>query len=95
MLTLKYFAEDPKTTKFEEFFTMWNTFIQSFSDIKTEIKQKKQREIEDRKAKETETLNKAKALPQNKQIHKRFSNHITQTCDENNEGIYIIIFKKF
>jgi len=89
LMTIKYFAEDPKTTKFEEFFTMWNTFIQSFSDVKTEVKQKKQREIEERKAKESELIKTAKAaqVPPNRQLHKRVSNYIPATySEESNEA---------
>lgn len=87
LMTLKYFAEDPKTTKFEEFFTMWNTFIQSFGDVKSELKQKKQQKIEERKAKEIESLKTAK--PPNRQIHKRVSNYIPATYEEASEGIFL------
>ena len=49
---LKYFGEEEGKSKLEEFFLIWHGFLQSFTDIKIEIKQKKQREIDEKKHKE-------------------------------------------
>lgn len=38
---LAYFAEDSSKIKFEEFFTMWSTFLHTFNEVKVELKNKK------------------------------------------------------
>jgi hypothetical protein len=59
--TIKYFGEDENKIKFEDFFTMWHLFLQSYSEIKTELKMRKQRELEEeKKIKDLETIPKAK-----------------------------------
>lgn len=57
---MKYFGEDTTRTKFEEFFTIWHTFLQTFNEVKNELKAKKQREIDEKKLKE-EAANKLKS----------------------------------
>jgi hypothetical protein len=49
---LKYFGEEEGKSKLEEFFLIWHGFLQSFNDIKTELKLKKQRELDEKKHKE-------------------------------------------
>lgn len=53
--TLKYFGEDEKRTKFEEFFATWSTFLQSFGDIRLDLQSRKaQLKEKTRKQKEAE-----------------------------------------
>ena len=48
MKTLKYFGEDAKI-KCEDFFMTWSTFLNTFNEIKFELKIKKNRLAESRK----------------------------------------------
>ena len=49
---LKYFGEEEGKAKLEEFFSIWNAFLQLFNETKAEIKAKKQRELGEKKLKE-------------------------------------------
>jgi hypothetical protein len=81
---MKYFGEDESKHKLEEFFSIWNIFLQSFNEIKTEIKIKKQRELDDKKHREEGSNGKYKSrqsivsMPKNE-------------TEENNSNLY---FKK-
>ena len=52
---MKYFGEDEKRIKFEDFFAAWSTFLQSFGDIRLDLQSRKaQLEEKTRKQKEAE-----------------------------------------
>lgn len=65
--TLRYFGEDQSRIKFEDFFSMWSTFLISFNETKFDLKVRKRRSEEEFQRKQKEELN-VKIRPKSIQI---------------------------
>ena len=45
---MRYFGEDQRRTKFEDFFSIWSTFAHSISDTRTDLKKRSEEELQKR-----------------------------------------------
>ena len=84
---LKYFGEEEGKSKLEEFFATWQGFLQSFNEVKTEIKVKKQRELDEKKHKEDGIMT-SKLIQSRKQTINILKNEI----DDSNCKKYLFLY---
>jgi hypothetical protein len=87
--TLKYFGEDQEKTKFEDFFTIWSTFLIAFNETRFELKVKKDRLAESlKRQKDLESLNSAlKLRPKSIQLQQIQSTYPNRTNKIEKYGI--------